>query len=269
MYAKKAEGKLTGDSIMTQLHKLLLNSLYGKCGEKEPVHSFSFLDSEKFALHEKKKNIDLVQVFGNKVLARENKGRPIPPKVLSLLNIALGKANEKIAEVLERTKIVQKTQPRLEDIGGGSSLEREGAPLVGGLPKEEETPSQGRRSRRDTVKSSVPIAAATTAYGRIIMSKFKNIKGNDYYGGDTDSVILESELPPRFIGPEIGKMKLEEIIKSGLLAGKKLYYTQNNEGKYEVKSRGIGKDVYGKSILTPEDFISLAAGRVIAKEKPK
>jgi hypothetical protein len=50
--------------------------------------------------------------------------------------------------------------------------------------------------KKGGVKSSVSIAAAITAYARISINMFKNIPGNKYLGGDTDSVIMEHPLDP-------------------------------------------------------------------------
>ena len=50
------------------------------------------------------------------------------------------------------------------------------------------------RRKKGNVKSSVSIAAAITAYARVAMSQYKNIAGNKYLGGDTDSAIMEKRV---------------------------------------------------------------------------
>ena len=54
-------------------------------------------------------------------------------------------------------------------------------------------------------KSAVQLSAAITAYGRISMSKVKNISDNLYFGGDTDSFILEKPLDSSMMGKKLGQ----------------------------------------------------------------
>ena len=102
------------------------------------------------------------------------------------------------------------------------------------------------------------------------MSQYKNIPGNKYFGGDTDSAIMEKELSPRFVGKGIGMMKKECSVKLGMFADKKLYLMQDDRGETVIKSRGVGRAVEsGRDILTMKDFIKLFRGEVLKILKTK
>ena len=67
--------------------------------------------------------------------------------------------------------------------------------------------------RKRITPSSVQISAATSAYGRIEMYKYKNMPSNKLIYSDTDSVVLEKALDPQHVGKELGQMKLEYNVK--------------------------------------------------------
>lgn len=52
--------------------------------------------------------------------------------------------------------------------------------------------------------SNVAIAAAVTAYGRMIIDPYKRIKDNKCFYSDTDSVFLQYPLSEKFVGSELG-----------------------------------------------------------------
>jgi hypothetical protein len=68
----------------------------------------------------------------------------------------------------------------------------------------------------DTIKSNVAIAAAVTAYGRIIMNKYKTLEGYITYYTDTDSIFINKPLPVHMVGDGLGQMK-NELGKISLL----------------------------------------------------
>jgi hypothetical protein len=103
--------------------------------------------------------------------------------------------------------------------------------------------------------NSVAIAAATTAWGRIIMNPLKCIPDNKFYYGDTDSAILEKPLPDEMVGNNIGQFKLEyPLIKEGIFIAPKLYYLLLEDGSVIVKNKGYS----GK--LTYDEFTRLYHG---------
>lgn len=107
------------------------------------------------------------------------------------------------------------------------------------------------------VVSSIAIAAAVTAIGRMIMNPLKFIKGNPFYYGDTDSAILGKPLNPSLIGDNIGQFKLEyPVIKEGYFISPKLY-TLDTGSTFITKSKGNSAE------LTLQDYIELYAGGVV------
>jgi hypothetical protein len=96
----------------------------------------------------------------------------------------------------------------------------------------------------DTIKSNVAIASAVTAYGRIIMNKYKTLPGYIIYYTDTDSIFVNKVLPDHMVGEELGQMKneLSKISKEGkanegIFLGIKRYSLkyQGNDGNLQYK----------------------------------
>lgn len=88
---------------------------------------------------------------------------------------------------------------------------------------------------------SISIASAVTAYGRIAIHKFKLIAGDDLYYTDTDSIFTKKPLPNRYVGTELGQMKLEYkgIIEKGIFLAPKLYALILSDGSQVVKIKGV------------------------------
>jgi hypothetical protein len=98
----------------------------------------------------------------------------------------------------------------------------------------------GQPSRKNTqsfkTKVSFPIAIAVAAYARMYMAEFKiKYKDNLYYS-DTDSLILDCELPQEYVGNALGQFKLEYLVEKGVFLGPKLYAIQ-------VIEDGVLKDI--------------------------
>jgi hypothetical protein len=70
---------------------------------------------------------------------------------------------------------------------------------------------------------SIPISAAVTAFARIHKSQFKNRDDFTLFYTDTDSIDINKPLDPKFIGKELGKMKLEHIFEKILFLAPKVY----------------------------------------------
>nr|QWO71437.1 DNA polymerase [Termitomyces sp. T123] len=114
--------------------------------------------------------------------------------------------------------------------------------------------------RQRGVSSSIPIAAAITSYAQIELMKFKNMKSNRLLYSDTDSLILENPLDPKFLSPtELGKLKLEHIICEAYFISPKFYGFKNVKGETVIKTKGINK---GK--VTFEDLVKLTQGESIS-----
>jgi len=103
-------------------------------------------------------------------------------------------------------------------------------------------------------KTSVAIAAATTAYSRIHMSQFKNNPKINLYYTDTDSIYTDSDIDDSFIDPKtLGKLKLENICKRAIFLAAKLYYLETETGKNIIKVKGLKNT----SSLNYNDFKNL------------
>ena len=85
---------------------------------------------------------------------------------------------------------------------------------------------------------SIPISAAITAYARIHMSQFKTMKNTTLFYTDTDSIDIDKPLDPKFIGSELGKMKLEHIFKKVIFLAPKVYGGVTDTYEY-VKVKGL------------------------------
>nr|QWO71449.1 DNA polymerase [Lyophyllum shimeji] len=108
--------------------------------------------------------------------------------------------------------------------------------------------------------SSVQYSAAITAYARMELNKFKNIKENLYIGGDTDSIIMSKPIDDKYIGLNLGQFKLEHIITEGLYHSKKFYFIRTNDGKTIIKAKGIDNS---KNILSYYSFVELFKGNTL------
>ena len=57
----------------------------------------------------------------------------------------------------------------------------------------------------------------------ISINEYKNLPNNPCIMIDTDSVVLLKKLEDKYVGRELGQMKLEHEIKHGIFIRKKLY----------------------------------------------
>lgn len=110
------------------------------------------------------------------------------------------------------------------------------------------------------LNANVAISSAITSYARIEMTKYMNKNDYNLYYMDTDSIIIDKELPENLVGKEIGQMKLENIVKEGYFIGPKIYY-EDLGNKFISKCKGIG------NLLTKDDFIKLYNGQSVEKNK--
>ena len=88
---------------------------------------------------------------------------------------------------------------------------------------------------------SIPVSASITAYARIHMfTLIKILERLDYkiYYMDTDSLYLNKPLDIKYVGKELGKMKLEHIFKEAIFLAPKVYGGITIEGKNIIKIKG-------------------------------
>ena len=118
------------------------------------------------------------------------------------------------------------------------------------------------------IKSNVAIAAAVTAYARIIMIPFK-IDPNTLYT-DTDSAFTSAPIDSSLIGDQLGQMKDEMkgiLIQEGLFLGPKKYgyWYLDKEGNKVTSSVFSGVP---RNSLTFEEIIEISKGTTITKNIP-
>ena len=90
---------------------------------------------------------------------------------------------------------------------------------------------------------NIAIAAAITAGARVHMSIFKNNPEFNLYYSDTDSSVTDAPLPAEYVGPELGKMKLEHTITRAVFLAPKVYGFVDTDGNEVIKVKGIKADV--------------------------
>jgi hypothetical protein len=94
---------------------------------------------------------------------------------------------------------------------------------------------------------NIAIASSITAYARIFMSNIKNVGASGpsnikIYYSDTDSIVIDSELPEQLVGKALGQVKLEHIIKRADSAiAPKVYGIEDTDGNVTIK--GISSKV--------------------------
>lgn len=75
----------------------------------------------------------------------------------------------------------------------------------------------------DIKNVSVVVSSVVTASARIHMTQFKTDNRFSLYYTDTDSIDIDGELDPKFIGDELGQMKLEHTFNDIVFLGPKMY----------------------------------------------
>lgn len=114
---------------------------------------------------------------------------------------------------------------------------------------------------RGVGNTNVAIASAVTAYSRIIINQYKLLAlnlGLEIYYSDTDSLVLNGQLPEEYISnTELGKLKLEYQFKEGIFVMPKVYCLVLENGKLITKCKGYSKQ------LTKEQYLSLLEGNTL------
>jgi len=117
------------------------------------------------------------------------------------------------------------------------------------------------------VNVSIPISTAVTAYARIYMSSFKMnfLKlGIKLFYSDTDSFDIDLALDSKFVGKELGKVKLEHIFDESIYLAPKVYGAKI-KGLELLKVKGLKspytfeelKELKIKGIKNPVSFKQL------------
>nr|BAM29340.1 dnapol [Lentinula edodes] len=90
----------------------------------------------------------------------------------------------------------------------------------------------------DIKNISVVVSAIVTASARIHMTQFKTDKNVTIYYTDTDSIDIDKELDPKFIGEELGQFKLEHVFDEAVFLAPKMYGGKNKSYEY-VRIKGL------------------------------
>ena len=97
-------------------------------------------------------------------------------------------------------------------------------------------------NKNRSLNHSIPIAIATAAYARIYMFKIihrlEELGINIYYM-DTDSLVIDQDMPQDLVGDKIGQFKLEHEIEEGIFIDPKFYCLKLSENNYIFKNKGL------------------------------
>nr|QWO71392.1 DNA polymerase [Arthromyces claviformis] len=85
---------------------------------------------------------------------------------------------------------------------------------------------------------SVVVSSVVTASARIHMSQFKTNNSYTLYYTDTDSIDIDGELDSKFIGNELGQMKLEHTFNDAVFLSPKMYGGITDSYEY-LRIRGL------------------------------
>jgi hypothetical protein len=85
---------------------------------------------------------------------------------------------------------------------------------------------------------SVVVSSVVTASARIYMSKFKTDNRYTIFYSDTDSIDINMLLDSKFVGEELGQMKLEHIFKDAVFLSPKMYGGITDSYEY-IKIKGL------------------------------
>jgi hypothetical protein len=131
------------------------------------------------------------------------------------------------------------------------------------LDKNDTTIQNMARDKTPGIISSVPIAAATAAYARMRLNEFVNLSDNPCFYTDTDSVILQNPLPENMVGRGLGQMKLEHIIKQGIIIAPKTYALKTKDGNLITRAKGLSIK------MTWENYQALLHGETLTFNQTK
>jgi len=205
----------TSDPVERQMAKSLLNNLLGRFGLNIDKSITELVDDERFNELIQYKQIKSVKHIGNRKLVTH--GSNISLNICESHDVDFTRT---FMNDIKRNKKEGFNEERLHDV-------------------------------------SIAITSAVTSYSRIHMSKIKLeiLKTGSIYYTDTDSIVTDVKLGDKYVGNEIGKLKLEHVIKEGYFISNKTYCFKNNKNKLIIRTKGIDS----KS-LCYEDFVRLYLG---------
>jgi hypothetical protein len=99
----------------------------------------------------------------------------------------------------------------------------------------------------DIKNISVVVSSIISGSSRIYMTQFKTNKNIILYYSDTDSIDIDQELDPKFVGNELGQMKLEHIFDDVAFLSPKMYGGINKDYEY-TKIKGLKNPIEFKQL---------------------
>jgi DNA polymerase type B, organellar and viral len=110
-------------------------------------------------------------------------------------------------------------------------------------------------------QTNVPIAAAVTAYSRMLINELKLVAKHEelnLFYSDTDSLVTDGPMPSEYCDSSIlGKLKLEHTFKEGIFVAPKIYYLELEDGSIVTKCKGYS----GK--LCKTQYLDLLEGKTL------
>ena len=84
---------------------------------------------------------------------------------------------------------------------------------------------------------------------------YENKPNLNLYYSDTDSIVIDKELPSDIVGNKLGQLKLEHVIERGVFLAPKVYGFVDDKGEKVIKVKGIKSAI--SNTLTVNDLESL------------
>ena len=93
------------------------------------------------------------------------------------------------------------------------------------------------------VDVNIAIASAITAGARMWMSILKNNSLFNLYYSDTDSIVVDKQLPSFMVGSDLGQYKLEHTVERAVFLAPKVYGLLTTDGTEIIKMKGVSNEV--------------------------
>lgn len=209
----------TSDKVERQMAKSLLNNLLGRFGMNIDKSITELVNDERYNELLQYKKIKSVKHIGNKRLVTH--GSNVSLDICDLHDVDF---NKTFNNDMKYNKKEGFSEERLHDV-------------------------------------SIAISSAVTSYSRIYMSKLKLeiLKKGSIFYTDTDSIVTDVKLEDKYVGNDIGKLKLEYEIKEAYFISNKTYCLKTFDGEDDDKIIIRTKGFNNKS-LSYEDFKELYKG---------
>lgn len=104
---------------------------------------------------------------------------------------------------------------------------------------------------------NIAVASAITSYARVYMSSVKNNAAYNLYYSDTDSAVIDTQLPDFAVGSDLGQFKLEHVIKKAVFLAPKVYGLITEDGKEIIKIKGITQKAIQEHNIGFNDLFAL------------